>query len=104
MKRKLLVFTSLLALTLIAILLINSNSEEDKIEALRKQHLSFLEDSPFKETQNLSRKDRKAMGLPPNAYNEQLWELTMDPSTGRPMPERLQAIQQELITQILLRY
>nr|WP_321243788.1 T9SS type A sorting domain-containing protein [uncultured Psychroserpens sp.] len=99
MKRKLLVFTSLLALTLIAILLINSNSEEDKIEALRKQHLSFLEDSPFKETQNLSRKDRKAMGLPPNAYNEQLWELTMDPSTGRPMPERLQAIQQELITQ-----
>ncbi|MEM5566544.1 T9SS type A sorting domain-containing protein [Psychroserpens sp. AS72] len=99
MKKKLLVLTSLLALMLVTFLLIKSNSEEDNIEKLREQHLSFLENSPFKETQKLSRKERKAMGLPPNAYNEQLWELTMDPSTGRPMPERLFATQQELITQ-----
>ena len=39
------------------------------------------------------------MGLPPNAYNELIWELIMDPSTGRPIPERLDAIRQELIAQ-----
>jgi hypothetical protein len=99
MNRKLLVFTSLLAVILIVVLAIKSNSEENKIEALREKHISFLENSPFKDTQKLSRKERKAMGLPPNAYNEQLWELTMDPSTGRPMPERLYTIQQELIAQ-----
>jgi hypothetical protein len=99
MKRKLLVITSLLAVTLIAVLLTKSNSEDDKTKALREKHVSFLENSPFKDTQKLSRKERKAMGLPPNAYNEQLWELSMDPSTGRPMPERLYAVQQELIAQ-----
>lgn len=103
MKRKLLFITSLIIIAMIAILEVKSNSQEDNtVDDLRKQHLSFLENSPFKETQNLSRKERKAMGLPPNAYNEQKWELTMDPSTGRPMPERLQAIQQELIAQRIL--
>ena len=61
-------------------------SESSEAEKLRKKHESFLENSPFKETQRLTRKERKEMGLPPNAYNEQMWELTMDPSTGRPMP------------------
>jgi len=36
------------------------------------------------------------MGLPPNAYNERMWELTLDPSTGRPMPERVLELQQKL--------
>ncbi|MFD2915117.1 T9SS type A sorting domain-containing protein [Psychroserpens luteus] len=97
MKRKLLFVTSLIAISLIAVLIVKSNSEEDKtIDTLRKQHLSFLENSPFKETQNLSRKERKAMGLPPNAYSDQIWELTMNPSTGRPMPEIALEIQEEL--------
>jgi hypothetical protein len=106
MKKKLVVFTSLLVLTMALILGIHLNPKNVSIsennltpEELRAKHASFLENSPYKETQKLSRTERKALGLPPNAYNEQLWELNMDPSTGRPMPERLQVIQQELITQ-----
>nr|WP_321229029.1 T9SS type A sorting domain-containing protein [uncultured Psychroserpens sp.] len=99
MKRKLLIVTTLIAISFIAIFIVKANTEKDEIEALRELHASHLENSPYKETQNLSRKERKAQGLPPNAYNEQKWELTMDPSTGRPMPERLDAIQQELIAQ-----
>jgi len=36
------------------------------------------------------------IGLPPNAYNERMWELTLDPQTGRPMPERILELQQKL--------
>ena len=45
------------------------NKEEESIsqvEKLRKKHADFLANSPFKETQMLSRKERKAKGLPPN--------------------------------------
>jgi hypothetical protein len=73
------------------------------VERLREKHQSFLENSPFKETKNLSKEERKALSLPPNAYYEQKWELSMDPSTGRPMPERVDKLQQELRQQRLNR-
>ena len=100
MKRKLLVITMLVVISLAAVLIVKSNSDKNKaIEELREQHASYLKNSPFKETQHLSRTERKTMGLPPNAYNEQLWELTMDPSTGRPMPELALTTQEELRAQ-----
>lgn len=76
-----------------------SEKENDKIsdvEALRAQHQFFLDNSPYKQFKELSRKERKALGLPPNAYNEQMWELTLDPQVGRPMHENVFALQQEL--------
>ena len=53
-------------------------------------------DQLYKETQKLSRTERKELGIPPNAFYEQKWELTMDPSTGQPMPERVRDLQNEL--------
>ncbi|SDR68551.1 Por secretion system C-terminal sorting domain-containing protein [Formosa sp. Hel1_31_208] len=97
MKRKFLTIVTIVTLALMPIFMFNCNvKEEDSVSELRKQHLSHLENSPYKETQKLSRSERKDLGLPPNAYNEQLWELTMDPSTGRPMPERALAVQEDL--------
>lgn len=55
----------------------------DEIISLRKKHAEFLENSPFKETLKLTKKERKAQGIPPNRYFEQMWELTINPSTGR---------------------
>ena len=66
------------------------------IKKLRKKHQYHIENSPFKETNGLTRKERKKLGLPPNAYNEQMWELTLDPNTGRPMPERVLKVQEQL--------
>lgn len=66
------------------------------IQRQRAKHHFFLENSPFKSTQNLSKKERKARELPPNAYNEMLWERTMNPETGRPETEKLLAVQNEL--------
>ena len=103
MKRKFLTIASIVTLSIVPTLLFNcEESNQDSTEKLRQEHLSHLENSPYKETQKLSRKERKAMGLPPNAYYEQLWELEMDPSTGRPMPERAFQVQQELEAQRVL--
>ena len=75
---------------------LSKDKETLQVEALRDQHRYFLENSPFKKTQELSRGERKAQGLPPNSYNERLWELTLDPALGRPAPERLLTIQNQL--------
>ncbi len=97
MKKVLLTITVLAAFSAIAYLVYDSQTETiSSVETLREKHANYLANSPFKETQKLSRTERKAMGLPPNAYNEQMWELTMDPSTGRPMPERVMELQKEL--------
>jgi hypothetical protein len=98
MKKKLLIISSALALLIMTTSCVESSHKSD-IEKLREKHQTFLDNSPYKETQHLSKKDRKALAAPPNAYYEQLWDLTMDPNTGRPMPEKLDAIQAELISQ-----
>jgi hypothetical protein len=100
MKRKLLVITMLVVISLTAVLIVKSNSDDNRaIEDLREQHLSHLENSPFKETQYLTRTERKAIGSPGNAYNEQMWDLTMDPAIGRPTPEVTRQLQRELIAE-----
>ena len=70
----------------------------DKIDydEVRKNHAEFLKNSPFKETNQLSKAERKKMELPPNAYAQRMWELTMNPYTGRTEPEKLFYLQKEL--------
>ena len=88
MNKKLSIF-SLLIITLVFYTL---NKKTDK-EILKEKHAYHLENSPFKESQFLSKSERKKLKLPPNPYNEMMWDLTLDPSTGRPMPERVTKLQ-----------
>ncbi len=97
MKSKLLFGLPILAIFLGLIFYFNSNSKKNiEIEKLRAQHKFTLDNSPFNAVENLTKKERKAIALPPNAYNEQLWKLTLDPETGRPMPERTAQVQASL--------
>lgn len=74
-----------------------TNKELTKIDLIRKKHETFLNNSPFKKVMALNKKERKAMGIPPNKFYEQEWELSMNPETGRPNPENLDLIRNELI-------
>ena len=76
-------------LAVISINYYTNHSSKPNIEALRSSHSYFLENSPFATSKHLSKKERKQLEIPPNAYNEMLWDLTMDPSIGRPAPERI---------------
>ncbi|NRA92932.1 MAG: T9SS type A sorting domain-containing protein [Psychroserpens sp.] len=98
MKKKLLIFASVLLVSSVAFfeLTNNNENEEDIIAKIKAQHEYYLENSPFKETKLLPRAERKALGLPPNAFNEQMWEMNMDPQTGKPMPERTMEVQRQL--------
>ena len=64
--------------------------------SLKDKHAYFLNNSPYKNTKNLSRKDRKALGIPPNAYNERFFELTMNPSLGYPTVSKKFELQNRL--------
>ena len=66
------------------------------VEEQRKKHQEFLDQSPFTESLSWDKQTRKQNGLPPNKYYEQLWELTINPSTGKLEDGKLQEIQKEL--------
>ena len=76
----------------------NSNGQKEltEIEILRQKHENYLKNSPFKKTLQLSKKERKAMGIPPKKYYEMEYELTMNPETGKPTPENLIQIRANL--------
>jgi len=86
----------MIVLSIISICLYNCNLSKNNIESLRSKHIYFLENSPFAKTKYLSKKERKQLKLPPNAYNEMLWDLTLDPSTGSPAPQRILKAQREM--------
>ena len=65
------------------------NNSEITIDEKREIHKRFLENSPFNKTEKLSKSDRRAIELPPNAYYQKMWELSMNPMTGRPEVEDL---------------
>ena len=75
------------------------NKELTEVDLLRKKHEEFLNNSPFKKSMALNKTDRKAAGLPPNKYYEQEWELSMNPSTGRPSVENLHRLRKEIADQ-----
>lgn len=71
-------------------------SNIDKIKTLHKQN---IDQNPFKETLQLSKEERKKIGLPPNKYNEEQWVLSMNPELGRPTPIKVAQLQKELLEQ-----
>ena len=68
----------------------------DSIEQLRAKYSNFLKNNPFSKTKSLSKKERKQMGVPPNAYFEQEWLYSSNPNLNRPEPEALFQLQAQL--------
>ncbi|WP_041495754.1 T9SS type A sorting domain-containing protein [Nonlabens marinus] len=86
MKKFALYSVALALIAFIIYLIIPKEQQLSLMEQKRQKHEKFLADSPFNDTKNLSSKERRELGLPPNAYNERMWELTMNPDLGYPTP------------------
>ena len=86
-----------LSLSLI-FLLKNQNVKPDMFtnDDIVKIHKQNLDNSPFKETLKLTKKERKAAGIPPDRYYEDEFELTMNPILGRPTPENLKDVRESM--------
>ena len=100
MKKLLLSIVAVSCLSVIGYLSYNNQdattTENELVVDVKNQHKKFLEDSPFSEISQLSKKERKANGLPPNKYLEREWELSMNPEIGRPTPENLGEIKRQI--------
>ncbi|NMH89176.1 thrombospondin type 3 repeat-containing protein [Flavivirga algicola] len=91
-KRIFLVIASVF--TIFAILFF-PNTDTSNIDILREQHASFLESHPYNETLKLSKKERKALRIPPNKYFEEQYLLEMNPALGRPTREKIRELQKK---------
>jgi len=91
-------FHKLLRFSLFLMILANWSCSSDKnkeIQTIRQLHQQYLAHSPFKQTLMMNKAERKQAGIPPDMYYERQWELTMNPKTGRPTPEKLSAIRKQ---------
>lgn len=77
-----------------------SKSELDSIEKIRQKYHQLVNYHPLRRKMKLPKAERKAMGLPPNAFNEQEWLYTADPNLGYPTPEVTLNLQKELDQQL----
>lgn len=68
----------------------------DSLERIREKYHNFVNSHKFRKLMNLPKKERKAMGLPPNAFFEQDYIYSADPNLQRPTPEVTLALQKEL--------
>ncbi|MBP9847811.1 MAG: T9SS type A sorting domain-containing protein [Flavobacterium sp.] len=75
---------------------VNKPLTKKQAKSARKKHAKNLSNSPYKKSLTLSKKERKALGIPPKKYYEMEWELTMDPLTGKPTPEKLIQVREQL--------
>ncbi len=94
MKKNIFLFIASVFTILVVVFV--SNTKNSNIDKLREQHASFLESHPYNETLKLSKKERKALRIPPNKYFEEQYLLEMNPSLGRPTREKIRELQQKL--------
>ena len=69
---------------------------KDESVSIEELHEFYLNNTPYKKTIGLGKQDRFKAGLPPNQFYEQLYGLSMDPSTGVPDYDTKQLVQYTL--------
>jgi hypothetical protein len=95
MNKKLLLSISIALLVIMAFVYFPT-TKQTETDKLREKHATFLKNHSFNKTMDLSKKERKAQGLPPNAYFEQEYLNEIDPSTGRTNKRELLQLQEQL--------
>ena len=96
MKKRVLLFFVLAITTLVVYTVSTQKSTTKKTQ---EKHAAFLKSHPYNTTLQLTKKERKAKGMPPNKYFEQEYLLEMNPNTGKTYPENIFKIQKQLESQ-----
>ncbi len=58
----------------------------------KQEYQSLVQNHPIQQRLQLTKKERKKMGIPPNRYYDDQYLLEMDPATGKTYPQNLQAL------------
>ncbi len=90
-------FSSLLVLFIIGVgAFLFSKQNDTKSLNKWEKHQKFINSHPFSKQLKMSKEERIANAIPPNAYFEQEYLLEMNPKTGRAETEKLYALQKKL--------
>ncbi|MBT5393300.1 MAG: hypothetical protein HOL18_04870, partial [Flavobacteriaceae bacterium] len=73
-----------------------SNYDNILFSYKRSVHSDNLKNSLIKSTYKLNKSERKKISLPPNQYQEKMWELSMNPITGKTEIDNLFETQYEM--------
>ena len=73
-----------------------SNYDNILFSYKRSIHSDNLKNSSIKSTYSLTKLERKKINLPPNKYQEKMWELSMNPITGKTEIDNLFETQYEI--------
>jgi hypothetical protein len=71
-------------------------NSETASEKKIKEFSKLIKEHPYNKRMHMSKKERKSLGLPPNAYFEQEYLNEINPNTGRTHPENILEVQQKL--------
>ena len=93
MKKKLLLVLAFVIAVFTVYKNLNKTSEAD---VAKEKYAKFLKNHPYNKSLQLTKKERKAKGMPPNKYFEEQYLLEMNPNTGRTHPENYIEVQKEL--------
>jgi len=97
MKLRLRVSIFVLATFILGLLSVNITQNT---KDLTKRHAYFLKHNPITKRLNLNKNERLNRGLTPNKYMEREYLLEMNPALGRPTPEKLVALQEQLKNEV----
>ncbi len=81
---------------LFSLLFLNKVGDKTGISKLRESHAEFLRNHPYQKTSDLSKKERRELGIPPNAYFDQKYLSEINPTTGRVHRENIFKLQERL--------
>ena len=91
-KKFLLILVSILGIGLLYFNVTKESETDRKI----KEYSKLINEHPYSKRMHMSKKERKGLGLPPNAYFEQEYLNEINPNTGRTHPENVFELQKKL--------
>jgi hypothetical protein len=93
MEKKIIVTGFLLGL---CVLFFNPDIENKRTTKAQKKYNKARKEHSFSKTLQLSKDERKALGIPPNKYFEEKYLLEMNPYTGKTHPENVYNLSEAL--------
>lgn len=96
MNRRILLFVSCTVILAGGAILKTMEGRPSEVEKLREKHAEFLKNHPYQKVGDLDKEERKALGLPPNAFYEQKYLSEINPATGEIHKENIFEVQRAL--------
>lgn len=95
MKKSIIYIATLVIIVFVSFWIYDAN------HVTKKEYANLIKNHPVQQRLQLSKKERKKYGIPPNRYFDDQFLLEMDPKTGKTYPENLERIKSKNKNRVL---